>query len=133
MAWSDWAVVSRDDTAAPPWCPPRLATCGPDEDEEQAAARRAAAPRVAPMSAPRRRARPAGRGTAAPPEGDLWRFICDLQSFVLEMPSSWRFTGRGVTRAEHDLPLSAAFRPLSCAGVQARPCPGWRQRVGRVM
>src|SRR5262249_49098038 len=125
MAWSDWALVSRDGTAAPRWCPPRLATCGVDEDEEQAVASRAAAKSatVAPMTAPRVRARPGGRGTAVPPEDGLWRFIVGLQSVALEMPSSRRFTGGGVTRAEHDLPLSAAFRPRSRAGVQARPCP----------
>src|SRR5215471_6873809 len=135
MSWSDWAMVSLGGPAAPPWCPPRLATCGPAADEEQAAASRAAAKRAAvtPMTAPRGQARPAGRGTAVPPEDDLWRFIVGLQSFALEMPSSRRFTGRGVTRAEHDPPLSAAVRPRLRAGAQARPCPGGRQGGGRVM
>src|SRR6516162_971399 len=135
MSWSDWAVVIRDDTAAPPRCPPRLATCGPDEDEEQAVMSRAAAKRaaVAAMTAPRWRARPGGRGMAALPEGDLWRFICGLQNFAFGMPSSRRFTGRWVTRAEHDPPLSAAFRPRLRAGAQARPVPLGRQGGRRVM
>src|SRR6516165_319636 len=117
MSWSDWAAVSRDGAAA---------------DEEQAAASRAVAKRaaVAPMTAPRGRTRAAGRGTAVPPEGDPWRFICGLQSFALEMPSSRRFTGCGVTRGEHDPLLSAAFRPWLRARAQARPCPGDGRAAG---
>src|SRR5262249_31730337 len=88
---------------------------------------------AAPMTAPRWRARPAGRGTAVLPEEYLWGFICGLQSFALEMPSSRRFTGRGVTRVEHDPPPSGAFRPRLRAGGAGQAVPPGRQGGLRVM
>src|SRR5262250_1664133 len=83
MSWSDWAVVSRVGAAPPPLpCPPRLATCGPELADEQATASMAAAARavtsmmgVAPMTAPRGRARPGGRGTAVPRRQELERLL----------------------------------------------------------
>src|SRR5215831_16497597 len=122
MSRSDCAEVRRCGPVAPPWCPPRLATCGPELADEQAAVSRTAARRVVvtAMSAPWGRARPAGRRTAAPSEGELWRFIVGLQSFALAMSSNWRFTGGGVTRAEHDLPLL----PLSGHGCAPGCRPG---------
>src|SRR5258708_20892541 len=75
MSRSPWAVVNPAAAAAPPWCPPRLATWGPLAGDEQATASTAVAIRAA--TAPHARARPGG-GTAALADRDLRGFIVGL-------------------------------------------------------
>src|SRR5258708_35199932 len=77
MSRSPWAVVNPAAAAAPPWCPPRLATWGPLAGDEQATASTAVAIRAA--TAPHARARPGG-GMAALADRDLRGFIVGLHS-----------------------------------------------------
>src|SRR5262249_9180452 len=137
MSWSDWGW-GPGCGAHPPRlpCPPRLATCGPELADEQATASMAAAARavtsmmgVAPMTAPRGRARPGGRGTAVPPEGDLWRFIVGLQSLRLRCLPAGDLPGAGVhgPNTIRLFPAAAAPRGAGQAGAAGR------HGIGRVM
>src|SRR5215471_13395069 len=66
-SWSAFAWVSPPTAAVLPWCPARLATCGPDAGDEQAAASTAVA--ITAATAPHARARP--DDVAGPPWVDL--------------------------------------------------------------
>src|SRR5262249_58036388 len=131
VPWWAGGGVRRAGAAPPPLpCPPRPATCGPELADEQATASMAAAARavtsmmgVAPMTAPRGRARPAGRGTAVPPEGDLWRFIVGLQSLRLRCLPAGDLPGAGVHGPDtiRLFPAAPARRGAGPAGAARRP------------
>src|SRR6266702_6820429 len=129
MAWSPCAVACALESGCEPVlrCPPRLATCGPGGDDEQATASRTVAAKLAAV--PQARARRGGRDMAAAPVVDLRRFIVGLQRFSLEcLPAqAYRARGyRGRTRSAGFRHLPGPPRPRGRRPGHAVPVPGER-------